>query len=147
LRNQDRKDKEIGEKRNTPIDHRKRKISKKQLESNEKMREKKDACKDWRNSHVHRLLVSTLSDLRSLDSRHLLSPGLGRLGFLDGAEIISGEARDTHVIVTLKDKLDVAQFESRGGAELGEATSLRDDLVDEVVGHLEDELGRCQLGL
>lgn len=86
------------------------------------------------------LLSPTLSQLRRLDSRHLLQPALSRLGLLDSAQVISGEARDPHVVVALQDELDVADLEGGGGAKLGETTGLGDYVVDEVVGHLEDEL-------
>lgn len=86
------------------------------------------------------LLVLALSDFGSLDSGHLLSPALGRLGLLDGAEVIGREAGDTHVVVAFKDELDIAQLEGRGRAQFGETAGLGDDFVDEVVGHLEDEL-------
>lgn len=89
---------------------------------------------------IYILLVLTLSDLGSLDSRHLLSPALGRLRLLDSAEVIGREARDTHVVVALEDELNIAQLEGRGRAQLCETTGLGDDFVDEVVCHLEDEL-------
>lgn len=71
-----------------------------------------------------------------------MHPALGRLGFLDSAEVVAGEARDAHVVVALQDKLDVTNLERGRRSELGEATGLGDDLVNKVVCHLEDELYR-----
>lgn len=64
------------------------------------------------------------------------------LGFLDSAQVIGGEAGDAHVVVAFEDELDVAEFKGRRGTELGETTGCCDYVVDEVVGHLEDELIR-----
>lgn len=52
-----------------------------------------------------------LSNLGSLNGRHLLSPSLSWLRLLDSTQVVSGETRDAHVVVALEDKLDVADFE------------------------------------
>lgn len=78
-----------------------------------------------------------------MDGRHLLGPTLGRLGFLDGAKIVRGKSRDTDVVVTLKDELDVADVEGGRRAQLGETAGGSNNLVDKIVRHLEDELIHC----
>lgn len=87
-----------------------------------------------------RLFGLPLRDLGGLDGGHFLGPALGGLGFLDGAEVVGGEAGDAHVVVAFEDELDVADLEGGRGAQFGETAGGRDDVVDEVVGHLEDEL-------
>ena len=82
------------------------------------------------------------SDLRSLHSAQLLSPGRRRLHLLDGAQLIGSVAGNTDVVISLEDELQVAQFEGRGLAEFGEFAGGDDDLIDEVVGDLEKGLER-----
>lgn len=90
---------------------------------------------------IRGLFSLALSNLGSLNGRHLLSPTLSRLRFLDCTQVVSGKARYAHVVVALEHELDVADLEGGRGAEFGETTGCCDDVVDKVVGHLEDELG------
>lgn len=84
-----------------------------------------------------------LSDLGCLDGRHLLGPTLSRLGFLDGAKVVRRETGDTDVVVTLEDELDVPNVKGRGRAQLGETAGRSNNVVDEIIGHLEDKLVHC----
>lgn len=92
----------------------------------------------WKQRNSFRL---ALSDLGGLHGRHLLRPALRRLRLLDGAEVIGREAGDAHVVVALEHQLDVADLEGRGRTEFGQTARGSDDVVNEVVGHLQDELG------
>lgn len=82
-----------------------------------------------------------LGDLGGLDSGHLLHPSLGRLRLLHGAQVVSRETRDAHVVVALEHQLDVANLQGGGGTKLGQATSSGDHVVNKVVRHLKNELG------
>lgn len=93
-----------------------------------------------RRENEIRLFSLALSNLGSLNGRHLLSPTLSRLRLLDSTQVISSKARDAHVVVAFKHELDVANLEGGRGAEFGETTGCCDDIIDKVVGHLEDEL-------
>ena len=80
------------------------------------------------------------SDLSGLHGAQLLRPGLRRLHLLDGAQLVRGEARHADVVVALEDHLQVADFQLRGIPQLGQAAGGDDDVVDEVVGYLEERL-------
>jgi len=79
-------------------------------------------------------------NLCSLDSTQLLGPSLRRLDLLHGPQLVRGVARDADVVVAFEDELQVADLEGGGGAQLGELAGGGDDLVDEVVGNLEEGL-------
>jgi len=81
-------------------------------------------------------------NLRSLDGTQLLGPSLRRLDLLHRAQLVRGVARDADVVVAFEDELQVADLEGGGGAQLGELAGGGDDLIDEVVGDLEEGLCR-----
>lgn len=79
-------------------------------------------------------------NLRSLDGTQLLGPSLRRLDLLHRAQLVRGVARDADVVVAFEDELQIADLEGGGGAQLGELAGGGDDLIDEVVGDLEEGL-------
>lgn len=91
------------------------------------------------------LFRSALGDFGSLDGCHFLKPALSGLGLLDGAKIVGRETGDTHVVITLQDKLNVTYLECWRRTQLGETTGLSDDVVDEIICHLEDELESARI--
>ena len=80
-------------------------------------------------------------NLGGLDGTQLLGPSLRGLDLLDGAQLVRGVARDADVVVAFEDQLQVANLEGGRGAQLGELAGGGDDLVDEIVGDLEEGLG------
>ncbi len=93
----------------------------------------------------HRCLQITLptSDLACLNRTHLIDPTLGRLELANGTNLIASIARDTDVVVALKDKLDVADLEGLAATCFGALACGVDDLVDEFVCDAENGLCLC----
>jgi hypothetical protein len=86
------------------------------------------------------LLLLVSGDLGGLDSADLAKPGSTGLGLADGTELVRGEARDSDVVDTLKDQLNVTDLKHLGAALLGKSTGTVKDIVDEVVSNLQDRL-------
>jgi hypothetical protein len=76
----------------------------------------------------------------SLHGTQFLRPSLCRYNLLDGAQLVGSVARDPYIVVALQDELNVAHFESRGLAEFGKTAGSDYDLVDEIIGNLEERL-------
>lgn len=83
---------------------------------------------------------ATTCQLGRLNRQRLLLPSHGTGGASDGTNLIAAETRDTDIVLTFEDELDVADIEGGGGAELGELAGGGDDIVDEVIGYVEDDL-------
>ena len=58
----------------------------------------------------------------------------------DDARLVERVAGDADVVVALEHRLDVADLQRRVGAQLGELAGSDDDVVDELVGELEEGL-------
>ena len=84
--------------------------------------------------------IKPTRQLRRLNSHHLLRPPCSRLWATYSTNLIGGEARDANVVLTLEDDLNVADFERVGAANFGEFAGGHEELVDEVVGDLEEHL-------
>lgn len=82
------------------------------------------------------------SDFGSLNGTQLLSPTRSRLCFLNRTQLIRSIARNTNVVVALKNELEVAKFESGRLAEFCETAGRDNDLINEVISDLEE----CLLG-
>lgn len=80
------------------------------------------------------------SNLTRLNRTHLIDPSLRRLKLADCTDLIRRIARDTDIVIALKDELDVADLEGLGAAGFGALAGCGDDLVDELIGDREDGL-------
>ncbi len=78
--------------------------------------------------------------LGGVDGTHLVMPRRGRVDAPDDARLVERVAGDADVVVALEHRLDVANLERRVRPELGELAGRRDDVVDELVGELEEGL-------
>jgi hypothetical protein len=58
------------------------------------------------------------------------------------ARLVKRVAGDADVVVALEHRLDVADVERRVGAQLGQLAGADDDVVDKLVGELEQGLKR-----
>lgn len=59
----------------------------------------------------------------------------------NGSDFVRGVAGDTDIVAALEGELDVTDFEDSGTALFGVLACGLEDLVDKVVGYLEDRLG------
>jgi hypothetical protein len=85
--------------------------------------------------------IKATSELRCLHRHHLLRPPCSWLWATNGTYFISREARDANVVLTLEDDLNVADVESVGTSDFGESAGSCDQVVNEVVGDLQEYLG------
>jgi hypothetical protein len=84
--------------------------------------------------------ILATSNLGSLNSAHLRDPSCRRLNLADGTDLIGGISRDADIVATLKSELDVTDLEELATAFLGVLAGCLKDLINEVVGDLEDRL-------
>jgi hypothetical protein len=63
------------------------------------------------------------------------------LNLADGTDLIGGVARDANVVATLESELDVTDLEDLAAAFFRILAGCLEDLINEVVGDLEDRLG------
>lgn len=76
----------------------------------------------------------------SLYGTQLLRPSLCRYDLFDSAQLVRSVPRNSYVVVALKNELDVTHFEGRGLAEFGKTAGSDNNLVDEIIGNLEEGL-------
>jgi hypothetical protein len=79
-------------------------------------------------------------DLGGVDGAHLVVPRGRRVDAPDDARLVERVAGDADVVVALEHRLDVADVERRVRAQLGELAGPDDDIVDKLVGQLEERL-------
>jgi hypothetical protein len=79
-------------------------------------------------------------DLGRVDGLHLVHPSRSGNNLPDGTHLIRGVTRDTDVVVALEHVLDVADVELGRVAQLGELACTADNVVDKIVGKLENSL-------
>lgn len=106
-------------------------------------------------SFLSRLATTTTTRTPSIRKRRLIPPTrqLGRLNRHDlllprdgatlsahGSDLIGAEAGDADIPLAFEHELDVADFQAGGTPQLGQLAGGRDDVVDEVVGGVEDDL-------
>jgi hypothetical protein len=97
--------------------------------------------REWvRIEHTSISILAT-GNLGRLHRAHLCDPGRGRLNLAHGTDLVGGVAGDANVVAALEGQLDVADLEDLAAALLGILASCLEDLIDEVVGDLEDGLG------
>lgn len=90
--------------------------------------------------HLLKIRLPT-HNLGGINSLHLVDPAGRRHNLAHGAHLIARIPGDPDVVAALEDVLDVADIELRAVSELGQLARVADDVVDEVVGELEDGLG------
>lgn len=79
-------------------------------------------------------------DLGRIDRLHLVHPTCSWHDLAHGAHFIRCVAGDADVVVALEDELEVADVELGRFAQLAKLACAADDVVDKVVGELEDGL-------
>lgn len=75
-----------------------------------------------------------------MNSAHLGNPSRRRLNLADGTDFVGGIAGDADVVATLESELDVTDLEELAAAFLGILAGCLEDLINEVVGDLENGL-------
>jgi hypothetical protein len=80
-------------------------------------------------------------DLGRIHRLHFVDPARRRHDFAHGAHLVGRVAGDANVVVALEHELDIADVELRRLAQFGQFACGADDVVDKVVGELEDGLG------
>jgi len=79
-------------------------------------------------------------DFGGLHSIHLLRPSRRGLELPDRPDLVQAVSRHTNIVITFQNDLYIADIEGRVGANLGEAASRGDDIVDKVIGELQHGL-------
>jgi hypothetical protein len=62
------------------------------------------------------------------------------LGSTSGADFIGRDARNSDVVLSFEDNLNVAEFETVATTKLGQLASLGHEVVHKVIGNLEEYL-------
>lgn len=84
--------------------------------------------------------IATAGQFGRLDRRHLLLPRDRSALSAHRADLIAAETRDADVVLAFEDELDVSDFEAGGAAELGELAGAGNEVVDKVIGGIEEDL-------
>jgi hypothetical protein len=92
-----------------------------------------------RIEHTSISILAT-GNLGRLNRAHLRDPRRGRLNLAHGTDLVGGVTGDTNVVAALEGQLDVTDLEDLAAAFLGILAGCLEDLIDEVVGDLEDGL-------
>ena len=79
-------------------------------------------------------------NLRRINRTHLVRPALRRHNLPHRPHLIRRISWNTDIVVALKYNLDIADVELGRVAQLAKLARVADDVVDEVVGELEDRL-------
>ena len=79
-------------------------------------------------------------DLRRVHRTHLVRPALRRHNLPHSPHLIRRVSWNTDIVVALENDLDIANVELGRVAQLAKLARVADDVVDEVVGELEDGL-------
>ena len=87
----------------------------------------------------------TASQLRSLNRTHLVRPSWCGLWPSRRAHLVGREARDANIVLPLEHHLNVTRFESGAATELAEFAGCGDEIVDKIIGNLEEDLGELDM--
>lgn len=79
-------------------------------------------------------------DFGSLYCTQLLRPSLCRYDLFDGAQLVRSVARDSYIVIALKNELNVTHFKCRGMAKFGKTAGGDNNLVNEIVGNFQESL-------
>jgi hypothetical protein len=90
---------------------------------------------------AHLEICLSAHDFGRIDRFHLVHPTCCWHDLPHSTHFIRSVARDADVVVALEDELEIANVELGRLAELAEFAGATDDVVDKVVGELEDRLG------
>jgi hypothetical protein len=62
------------------------------------------------------------------------------LEFSDGSDLVAGVTWNANIVVAFEDELNIADFECLGASSFGTLASSSNDLVDKLIGYIEDAL-------